>query len=43
MDEDIVKTGHTGDIDSFREVTGGCPIPVVVTGEPKMGTTEDIR
>ena len=32
---DIVKTVYTGDSDSFREVTGGCPVPVVVAGGAK--------
>jgi len=29
---DLVKTVYTGDPDSFREVTRGCPVPVVVAG-----------
>ncbi|MDI9633085.1 MAG: 2-amino-3,7-dideoxy-D-threo-hept-6-ulosonate synthase [Methanolinea sp.] len=29
---DIVKTVYTGDPDSFRQVTRGCPVPVVVAG-----------
>ncbi|MDD1719391.1 MAG: 2-amino-3,7-dideoxy-D-threo-hept-6-ulosonate synthase [Methanoregulaceae archaeon] len=29
---DLVKTVYTGDPDSFREVTLGCPVPVVVAG-----------
>jgi fructose-bisphosphate aldolase/2-amino-3,7-dideoxy-D-threo-hept-6-ulosonate synthase len=29
---DIVKTPYTGDPDSFREVTLGCHVPVVVAG-----------
>lgn len=33
---DIVKTVYTGDPDSFREVTKGCPVPVVVAGGSKM-------
>ncbi len=32
---DIVKTVYTGDADSFREVTRGCPVPVVVAGGSK--------
>jgi fructose-bisphosphate aldolase/2-amino-3,7-dideoxy-D-threo-hept-6-ulosonate synthase len=36
---DIVKTNYTGDPDSFREVTRGCPVPVVVAGGSK---TEDM-
>jgi fructose-bisphosphate aldolase/2-amino-3,7-dideoxy-D-threo-hept-6-ulosonate synthase len=39
---DIVKTSYTGDIDTFREVTDGCPVPVVVAGGPRMDTTEQI-
>lgn len=36
---DIVKTVYTGDPDSFREVTRGCPVPVVVAGGTK---TDDL-
>lgn len=32
---DIVKTVYTGDPESFREVTRGCPVPVVVAGGSK--------
>ncbi|MCP1661735.1 MAG: fructose-bisphosphate aldolase [Methanocalculus sp. MSAO_Arc1] len=32
---DIVKTVYTGDPDSFREVTEGCSVPVVVAGGSK--------
>jgi fructose-bisphosphate aldolase/2-amino-3,7-dideoxy-D-threo-hept-6-ulosonate synthase len=32
---DLVKTVYTGDPDSFREVTSGCPVPVVVAGGSK--------
>ncbi len=39
---DIVKTNYTGDIDSFREVIEGCPVPVVIAGGPKMNTTQDV-
>lgn len=39
---DIVKTSYTGDIDSFLEVTEGCPVPVVVAGGPRMDTTLQI-
>ncbi|OYT53773.1 MAG: fructose-bisphosphate aldolase [Candidatus Altiarchaeales archaeon ex4484_2] len=39
---DIVKTNYTGDIDSFREVTRGCPAPIVVAGGPQMDTTRDV-
>jgi fructose-bisphosphate aldolase/2-amino-3,7-dideoxy-D-threo-hept-6-ulosonate synthase len=32
---DVVKTVYTGDTDTFREVTRGCPAPVVVAGGSK--------
>ena len=32
---DLVKTVYTGDPDSFRLVTRGCPVPVVVAGGSK--------
>ena len=36
---DLVKTNYTGDPDTFREVTRGCPVPVVVAGGSK---TDDL-
>jgi fructose-bisphosphate aldolase/2-amino-3,7-dideoxy-D-threo-hept-6-ulosonate synthase len=39
---DIVKTNYTGSVESFREVTRGCPVPVVVAGGPRMETTQQI-
>lgn len=39
---DIIKTNYTGDIDSFREVIKGCPVPVVIAGGPKMNTAKDV-
>jgi len=39
---DLVKTNYTGDIDSFRDVTKGCPVPVLMAGGPRMETTEQI-
>lgn len=38
---DIVKTYYTGSRESFSEVAGGCPIPVVILGGEK-GSTEDL-
>jgi fructose-bisphosphate aldolase/2-amino-3,7-dideoxy-D-threo-hept-6-ulosonate synthase len=32
---DVVKTIYTGDVDTFREVTRGCLVPVVVAGGSK--------
>ncbi len=37
---DIVKTVYTGDPDSFKEVTDGCPVPIVVAGGSK---TDDLQ
>lgn len=39
---DIIKTNYTGDPESFKEVTEGCPVPVVIAGGPKMETTRDV-
>ncbi|MFQ5800446.1 MAG: 2-amino-3,7-dideoxy-D-threo-hept-6-ulosonate synthase [Candidatus Hydrothermarchaeales archaeon] len=39
---DMVKTNYTGDIDSFKEVVKGCPVPVVIAGGPKMNTPIDV-
>jgi fructose-bisphosphate aldolase/2-amino-3,7-dideoxy-D-threo-hept-6-ulosonate synthase len=36
---DIIKTVYTGDPDSFREVTEGCHVPVVIAGGSK---TDDL-
>ncbi len=39
---DIVKVPYTGDVESFKQVTAGCPVPVVIAGGAKMGSDEDI-
>jgi len=39
---DIVKVVYTGSIESFSEVTQGCPVPVVIAGGEKMDSDEDI-
>lgn len=39
---DIVKTNYTGNPDDFREVTNGCPVPVVIAGGPKVETDVDL-
>lgn len=39
---DVVKTNYTGDIDSFREVTRGCPVPVVIAGGPRMNNDREV-
>ncbi|NOZ82897.1 MAG: class I fructose-bisphosphate aldolase family protein [Euryarchaeota archaeon] len=39
---DIIKTNYTGDVDSFKEVVKGCPVPVVIAGGPKMGSDREV-
>jgi predicted phospho-2-dehydro-3-deoxyheptonate aldolase len=39
---DVVKTNYTGDIDSFREVIQGTPIPVIIAGGPHMDSESDL-
>lgn len=39
---DLIKTVYTGDPDTFREVTRGCPVPVVVAGGSKTGEAETL-
>jgi len=39
---DLVKVPYTGSGQSFREVTAGCPIPVLIAGGEKVDTDRDI-
>ncbi len=39
---DIIKTNYTGDVDSFKDVVNGCPVPVVVAGGPQMDTEHEL-
>ena len=39
---DIIKTVYTGNINTFRKVVRGCPVPVVIAGGPKMATPRDV-
>lgn len=39
---DIVKVNYTGSAESFKEVTSGCPVPVVIAGGEKMETDREI-
>jgi len=39
---DIVKTNYTGDIDSFKEIVKGCPVPIIIAGGPKMSNTTEL-
>lgn len=38
---DVIKTNYTGDVDSFKDVVLGCPVPVVIAGGPKTNTDEE--
>jgi predicted phospho-2-dehydro-3-deoxyheptonate aldolase len=39
---DIVKVNYTGSPDTFKEVTAGCPVPVVIAGGEKVETDDDL-
>jgi fructose-bisphosphate aldolase/2-amino-3,7-dideoxy-D-threo-hept-6-ulosonate synthase len=39
---DIIKTNYTGDIETFKAVVEGCPVPVIIAGGPKCKTTQEI-
>lgn len=35
---DIVKTYYSGDVDSFKYVVDGCPVPVIIAGGPRANS-----
>lgn len=39
---DVVKTVYTGDVESFRRVIRGCPVPVVVAGGARMKNDSEV-
>jgi predicted phospho-2-dehydro-3-deoxyheptonate aldolase len=39
---DVIKTNYTGDPESFRKVVEGCPVPVVISGGPKVDSTRSL-
>lgn len=39
---DMVKVNYTGSAKTFREVTQGCPVPVVIAGGEKVETDEGL-
>jgi predicted phospho-2-dehydro-3-deoxyheptonate aldolase len=39
---DIIKTNYTGDIETFKSVTEGCPVPVVIAGGPKCKSNQEV-
>ncbi len=39
---DIIKTNFTGSIESFKQVTESCPVPVVIAGGPKCKSPQEV-
>ena len=39
---DIVKCSFTGDVDTFKKVVDGCPVPIVIAGGPKCETDKEV-
>ncbi len=39
---DIIKTNFTGLIESFKQVTESCPVPVVIAGGPKCKSPQEV-
>ena len=39
---DIVKVNYSGSPETFREVVGGCPVPVVIAGGEQVETETDV-
>ncbi len=39
---DIVKVPYTGSVESFRKVTSGCVVPVVIAGGERVDSTEKL-
>jgi predicted phospho-2-dehydro-3-deoxyheptonate aldolase len=39
---DIIKTNYTGSIETFKQVTESCPVPVLIAGGPKCKSADEI-
>ncbi len=39
---DVIKTNYTGDIESFKKVIEGCPVPVIIAGGPKIDSPRSL-
>lgn len=39
---DIIKTNYTGTIESFKQVTESCPVPVLIAGGPKCESVGEL-
>ena len=39
---DVIKTNYTGNIETFKQVVEGCPVPIIIAGGPKAETTQEV-
>lgn len=39
---DFIKTKYSGSVETFREVTSQCPVPILVAGGSRLETVEDV-
>jgi fructose-bisphosphate aldolase/2-amino-3,7-dideoxy-D-threo-hept-6-ulosonate synthase len=39
---DVIKTYYPGDVDSFKEIVKGCPVPILILGGPTTDTVESL-
>jgi len=39
---DIIKTNYTGSIETFKQVTESCPVPVLIAGGPKCRSVNEL-
>lgn len=39
---DLVKCPYTGDVDTFKDVVAGSPVPVVIAGGPKCNSDREV-
>jgi len=39
---DIIKTNYTGNIETFKQVMEGCPVPIIIAGGPKAETAQEV-
>ena len=39
---DIIKTNYTGNIETFKQVVEGCPVPIIIAGGPKAETAQEV-
>jgi fructose-bisphosphate aldolase/2-amino-3,7-dideoxy-D-threo-hept-6-ulosonate synthase len=39
---DVIKTYYPGDVDAFKEVIKGCPVPILILGGPATESVEGI-